>query len=266
MKTKLKLINILTVILKIDNMHVCMKLFRSCFLFFSSQIMSQKLIHLYQHISALTNYIEIPVIKSKSKFYAAEGDEVQLTCLLNVSTKMPYTAAFSHNNVVLKTDEHMTVSKLEHTDGDRHESHFNLTINSFNQERDAGDYKCTVMDYYNNTNSAIATLTFFSDPSVTFNPTFSVVSIENGRKQASFMVKYSAYPPPTFVIFNPHSEQISSDMDVMNRIKYDVKIEDDRIKFVIKFPDINDYGIYKLVGMIASKNFTQDLKLVVSRE
>lgn len=214
--------------------------------------------------TALTSYLPTPVITSDSKFFATEGYDFQLTCHVEVHSGLPYTAMFSHNDRVAKTNDYMTVTELQHGSNDRQKAHLNLTIRQSIQERDEGDYKCTVMDYYNNTNSVIATMTFVSESVINLHPTNDFISIDKGKKQAQFLIEYTAFPSAAFFFYDPRNEQISSDMDVMNRQKYDVEIKSDQIRFKVKYPDLNDFGNYTLMARTAGRNSTTSLRLVVS--
>jgi Immunoglobulin domain len=216
--------------------------------------------------AALSNYIKTPVIESSSKFFASEGSEFQLTCFSEVNAHMLYHVAFSHNGKIVETNDYVTISGLQKDLHDDQKASINLTITQAVKERDEGDYKCTVMDNYDNTNSATATVNFVSEPVVTMTPTKSEIEIEKGKKQATFLIEYLAYPPASFKIYNPKNESISSDMDVMDRYKYDVQIKEDQIKFKIKVPDINDFGDYIIVATTAGQNFSTKLKLIVSGE
>jgi hypothetical protein len=122
------------------------------------------------------------------------------------------------------------------------------------------------MDFYNNSNSAIADISFVSEPTVTMTTISDTIELDKGKKKATFLVDYKAYPPATFRVFSPRNEQISSDKDVMDRYKYDVILEEERLKFIVKMPDINDFGNYTVVATTAGHNFTMTLRLVVSGE
>src|SRR5690349_6755410 len=176
-----------------------------------------QLISLITPCAALTSYLPPPTISSDSMFFATEGNDFQLTCHIEVHTNIIYTAAFTHNGVVLKSNDFITISELNHDTSNRQKASMNLTVRQSNEDRDSGDYKCTVMDYYNNTNSAFATITFVSEPQIDLKPTNPRIDIDKGKKQAQFLIEYTAYPSATFYIYNPRHEQISSDMDVMDR-------------------------------------------------
>lgn len=223
-----------------------------------------KLNQILMKLAALSNYIPMPVITSPSKFFASEGSEFQLTCHAVVTSHVLYAVAFSHKGHVQKTNDYMTISELQHDEFDKQKASINLTVLQGVKERDEGDYKCIVMDYHNNTNSFEAEVNFVSEPIVTMNAIKSSIEIDKGKKRATFLIEYRAYPPASFKIYNPTNEPISNDMDVMDRIKYDVQIEEDRLKFIIKVPEINDFGEYTIVATTAGQNFTLKVKLIVS--
>lgn len=197
-----------------------------------------------------------------------EGNTIQLTCHVNVTSSVTYMAQFERNDEVITnaTHDYAIVSPLEHKDGDRDNAHFNLTIAESNKERDEGEYTCRVKDFHGNTNAGLAKITFVTVPIVKFNAINEHVKSEKGRKQAAFSVDYEAFPPATFYIYNPQGEQISSDESVMNRQKFDVVITDRSIRLSVKRPDINDFGNYTIVGSTVGQNFSTTLSLTVSGE
>lgn len=183
---------------------------------------------------------------------------------MEVHSGVLYTASFSHDGHVLKTNEHITVTELQHETGSRQKAHLNLTVRQSVEARDKGDYKCTIMDFYNNTNSVIATMTFVTEPVIELLPANPVINVERGKKQAQFLIEYTAFPSATFYLYNPKNEQVSSDQDVMDRKKYDVEITPDRFKFKVKYPDLTDFGNYTIVATTVGQNFTTSVKLIVS--
>lgn len=189
-----------------------------------------------------------------------------LTCHLEVNSGVLYTAAFHHNGIVLKTNEYTTVTELQHESNNRQKAHLNLTIRQSVEVRDKGDYKCTIMDFYNNTNSVLETITFVTEPVIELHPINSEISADRGKKQTQFLIEYTAFPSAAFYLYNPKGEQICSDTDVMDRKKYDVEITSDKFKFKVKYPDLNDYGNYTLVATTVGQNFSTTVKLIVSGE
>lgn len=185
---------------------------------------------------------------------------------MEVHSGVPYTASFSHDGIVLKTNENITVTELQHETSNRQKAHLNLTVRQTLEARDKGDYKCTIMDFYNNTNSVIATMTFVTEPVIELVPSNPVISVDRGKKQAQFLIEYKAFPSATFYLYNPKNEQISSDQDVMDRKKYDVEITPEQLKFKVKYPDLTDYGNYSIVATTVGRNFTTSVKLIVSGE
>lgn len=217
-------------------------------------------------ISALTNYLPPPTITSDSNFFATDGNDFQLTCHIEVHTSVLYTASFTHNGQVLKSNDYLTVTELQHEANNRQKAHLNLTVRQSEETRDKGDYKCTLMDFYNNTNSNFATMTFVTEPVIELHPANHEITSERGKKQAQFLIDYKAFPSATFYLYNPKNEQICSDSDVMDRKKYDVVVTPETFKFKVKYPDLNDYGNYTLVATTVGRNFTTSVKLIVSGE
>lgn len=216
----------------------------------------------------MTSYLSPPTITSDSKFFATEGNDFQLTCHVEVNSGIVYTASFTHNGIVAKTNDYLSVSELKHDSSNRQKAYLNLTVRQSDESRDSGDYKCTVMDFYNNTNSAFATMKFVSEPQIDLHPTNPIIKVDKGKKQAQFLIEYTAYPSVTFYLYDPRGEQISSDMDVMHRNKYDVTIEEQKnqLKFKVKYPDLSDFGNYTLVATTVGRNFTTEVQLIVSGE
>lgn len=213
----------------------------------------------------MTAYIHKPTITSDSSLFATEGASFSLTCHAEVSNDLPYTIVFLLPNGQAATEQNFViVSNLEHEDGNRRKSHVNLTIPNSVESRDKGDYKCTVMDLYNNTNSADVTITFIGEAKVEFQLTNPTITTSKGKKQAQFLIDYIAYPKAFFEWYDPHKNMIVNNYDVLNREKYDIDISKDQIKFRIKFPGIEDYGEYTLVAYSGGQNFTQKVSLIVS--
>lgn len=206
------------------------------------------------------------VNKQFNSVLATEGNDFQLRCHIEVHSGVLYTASFSHDGTVLKTNEYITVTELQHEANNRQKAHLNLTVRQSVEARDRGDYTCTIMDFYNNTNSAIVTMTFVTEPVIDLAPANPVINVDRGKKQSQFLIDYSAFPSATFYLYNPKNEQVACDQDVMDRKKYDVEIAPDRFKFKVKYPDLTDYGNYTIVATTVGRNFTTSVKLIVSGE
>lgn len=216
--------------------------------------------------AALNRYIQVPKITSDSAFFATNDNDIHLTCHITMDHSSPYNAAFYHQGKRLETNDYITISDMQHEPDDTTKSHFNLTITNTDQARDEGEYTCTVIDYHNNTNSKIEAIKFVTDPVIVLNVTNPIITLDKGKKQAVFLIEYTAFPSATFFMYNPNDEKISSDMDVMNRVKYDVQIDDKKVKFIVKYPDINDFGTYTLVATTVGESFNKTLKLIVNGE
>lgn len=219
--------------------------------------------------AALESYIPTPEITSDSKFFVMDGNNVTLTCHVNLhDAHVMYALFFVFNGKRIESDDVYILSEMQHDQHDVMKTHRNLTIIDATAVRDHGDYKCVVMDHYNNTNSVTKTLDFVTEPTVELNPDNQVVKVQGQlskkRKQAKFNIKYKAIPEATFYIFNPDQEQISTDEMVMKREKYTVRIKPDEIEFAVKYPDIHDFGDYKILASSAGKNFSTSVRLVVS--
>lgn len=212
----------------------------------------------------MDKYISAPEITSSSRFFASEDSEFQMSCSVEMDSHFPYHMKFLRFDKELETNDYLVISNLTHDENNRQKSTINLTVSNAVKSRDEGSYKCVVADYYENSNSATAEITFVSEPVVTMTTTNDLIEIDKGKKSATFLIDYKAYPPASFRIYSPKGEQISSDKDVMDRYKYDIVIEEERLKFRIKMPEINDFGNYTIVATTAGHNFTMPLRLVVS--
>lgn len=184
-----------------------------------------------------------------------------------MDSDVPYTVYFTLPNgkVVNETDEFATLSQLKHEPDNRRKSYRNLTVEHAVASRDEGDYTCTVKDFHENSNSVSATIRFIDEPIMEWkalNP--NITTTKSARKRVQFLIGYMAYPFPTFEMYNNRHEMIARGNDVINREKYDITISRDEVKFVVKFPGIEDYGEYTLLAQSDSRNYTQKLYLIVS--
>lgn len=214
----------------------------------------------------MESYIPTPELTSDSKFYAIDGNNVTLTCQVEMDSHVMFVLGFVYKDKKIDLDEDHIISDMRHDEHNRMKAHINLTIINALSGRDEGDYKCIVMDHFNNTNSATKTLTFVTEPTVTFDLDNPEIKTAKGKKQSRFLIKYKAYPEATIYIFNPKNEQISADNDVMKREKYNVEVTDEDIKLVLKHPDVHDFGNYTILASSAGKNFTAFVRLIVSEK
>lgn len=203
---------------------------------------------------------------SDSKFYAIDGNNLTLTCEIILDAHIMYTLAFVFKGKKVELDDNHVISDLRHDVHNRMKAHINLTIINALSSRDEGDYKCIIMDHYNNTNSITKTMTFVTEPTVTFDLDNPEIKTSKGKKQSRFVIKYKAYPEATIYTFNPKNEQISADKDVMKREKYNVEISDEEIRLILKHPDVHDFGSYTILASSAGRNFTTTVRLVVSEK
>lgn len=185
-----------------------------------------------------------------------------MTCTVKKETRGIFTVAFFRNGIMAKTNYFMKVFKPQHVESNV--EHLILRVHQSSESRDSGEYKCTAMDSYNNTNSAISTMTFVNGPVIELNPMNPVIRLDQGKKLVRFVVEYKAFPNATFFIYNPNNKKISNDEDVIEKTKYFVKIEEESLKFTVKKPTLTDHGTYLLVANTVGKNVTTSLRLVVS--
>lgn len=175
---------------------------------------------------------------------------------------MPYHVMFFHREKIVEMSNYLTVFEQEHGPTNSQKTSINLTISRANKARDEGEWKCVVMDYFGNLNSVAENITFVSGPVAAIQDT---VIIAHGKKQATFLIEF-VEKAELFKIFSPKNEIIFNEIDVLNSSKYIIQMEEDRFKFKIKYPDIEDFGNYIILSTIKDQNFTTMLKLVVLGE
>jgi len=211
-----------------------------------------------------TDYIPPPYIESDSNFFATNGSSFKLTCWVEVEPSLTYEIIFIlPNGEVAETNDHMEVTTLQHDD---ERVYINLVICKSVEDRDRGDYNCTVIDNYNNTNSKIATMIFVEKPLIAFKVATPIIQHvkEENRGQAQFKIEYTAYPSATFYWFNNFGEQISTNQTVTNFNKNEVVVQKKSIELMIKGIELNDYGNYTLIGTAAGMNFSTQVTLIVN--
>lgn len=167
------------------------------------------------------------------------------------------------NGEKVVTDENRIVTERQDENGDTLTVHTNLTILSVIKSRDEGDYKCVVRDRFNNSNSVTKSLAFVADADVTFDPENPVIHTKTGKTQAKFIIHYDSVTRIIIQIINPRDELISVDNDIINREKYDVKITNDEIQLIIKYPNIDDFGNFSILTTSAGRNFNTSVRLIV---
>jgi hypothetical protein len=186
-----------------------------------------------------------------------------------VDSDVLYSAFFvlPSGKVLNVSSEFAQLSQLRHEPDNRRKSHINLTIEHAEAERDGGDYRCTIKDQHENTNSEDVIVTFVDHPIMEFRVTNQNITVTKAaKKRVQFLVGYTAFPSATFEMYNNHNELIARGTDVFNRTKYDVIISKYEVKFQVKSPDIEDYGEFTLLSTTGGQNYTQKLNLVVSGE
>lgn len=187
-----------------------------------------------------------------------------------MESHVPYTVAFTLPNGDIVADGHnnkfVTVSNIVHEHENRKNSHINLTISNAQKERDQGKYKCTIIDFHNNTASHDEDIIFVDKNYIAFEILKREITSNEGKKTARFLLNYQIYPKPTsFVWYNPKNEIITTDEHVTNRTKYDVKLDTEgEMQFVVKKPSIDDFGEYTLETTIDGEIHTEKVFLTVS--
>jgi hypothetical protein len=214
---------------------------------------------------ALTAFLKKPIITSDSHFFAKNGLTFTLTCEVEMTDDVPYMVNFTlPNGSHAENNDFLELSDIKHEHENRRKATRTLKIKSGDEHRDQGDYKCILIDLRNNTNSAIISIKFVSEPIVELNTSNPIIKTRKGKKTARFLIDYFAYPNATFTIYDPENNTIAKDKDIMKRDKFDVEIDKFQIKFTIKFPEIEDFGTYTLEAISDGQVFTKNLQLIVS--
>jgi len=206
-----------------------------------------------------------PFIVSDSNNYAKNGDQFSLSCHVEMTSDAAYLIKFTlPNGHEAKTSDYLTLSEIEHEYSDKRKSHRNLTIHDALDERDQGDYTCFIIDLFNNSNSAMSSITFVDKPVVQLNSSNPQITTTKGKKSSKFHFNYFAYPKASFEWYGPQNNLIAKDKDIMKRQKYEIAISEDDMSFTIKYPGIEDYGEYTLVAYTDGERFEKKVKLIVS--
>ncbi|KAL7045415.1 hypothetical protein ACKWTF_002226 [Chironomus riparius] len=218
-------------------------------------------------INPLSIYLKKPIIISDSQNYAKNGDNFTLTCNVEMTSDAAYLIKFNlPNGKEAQTSDYLTLSEIEHEHNNKRKSHRNLTIHKALDERDQGDYTCIIIDLFNNSNSAMSSITFVDKPVVQLNSSNPMIKTSKGKKTAKFHLNYFAYPKASFEWYDPHKNLIAKDNNIMTREKYNIAISPDDMTFTIKFPGIEDYGEYTLVAFTDGERFEKKVMLVVSEK
>lgn len=218
-------------------------------------------------LASLDSYLPQPKLYSNAKFYAMDGNNITMTCSITLSSYMIFTMDFIYDGEKIVTDDNHIVTNIHFDGNNKLRSHKNLTIINVKESRDEGEYECIVQEYGNvSSNFVMEALKFVDETSiyVKLNPHNPHIEIYKSQKSVKFLIAYEAFPKPTIFIFNPKNETVSIDEEIMNRSKYDVKINFEKIELIIKNPDINDFGDFIILAKCIEKNFTTSVKLIVS--
>lgn len=86
--------------------------------------------------SALSAYIPRPQVSSSTNFFYTDKTEFHLTCHGEIYNDVAYQMVFMKDGEILKTNEYVEISDMEHAPGNRRASHLNLTV----KEADKGIY------------------------------------------------------------------------------------------------------------------------------
>jgi hypothetical protein len=199
---------------------------------------------------------------SDTKFFAWRMHNLKITCAVETDGFVPYVMHIEHDGKILNSTNHMEVSAFTCKYYAITNCKITLTIPKSSKARDKGNYKCIVIDSFNNANSVNANVTFITSSRY-------MLVLKNVEKiahksdpYAQFLFKFEAIPPATFYVLNPKGQQIARDSNVFNRKKYEVVFNRDIIKFRVKFPNVNDFGEYAMLWKGASGE-KKTFKLIV---
>lgn len=227
---------------------------------FTDSIVGSFHLYLTAQTTNLTTRNYVLSISSDTKFLAYEMYGLKITCTVESKGFIRYTLQMEHCGKTLTSTDYMTVSDLIFENDQKKRGEVALTILKSETNRDKGDYKCIVIDNFNNTNSVNATVTFITNSSYMMTPKSIVEISEKGIAYVQFFFKFTIFPPAIFHIFRSGHVRIS---DVVNPEKYEVLFERDIIKFKVKFPDVNDFGFYRILIKTITEDHSILFELIV---
>ncbi|CAG9799108.1 unnamed protein product [Chironomus riparius] len=214
-----------------------------------------------------SDYLKKPWIISDSQNIAKNGASFSLSCHVEMISDAPYVIEFFlPNGKEAKKNQFIRLSEIKVDDDDTRKSHINLTIEDALDERDQGNYTCSLKDIYNNIYSTVTKITFVDKPVVQLNSSNPIVTATKGQKSVKFHFNYFIYPKPKFEWYDPQNKLINIDQSMQNDAKYSISISEDEISLTIKYPGIENYGNYSLIAYTDGESFDKKVKLVVSEK
>lgn len=189
-----------------------------------------------------------------------DGFSKTMTCSISVNYEKNTDITFKFNNNAVTQDENNIITRFQQgrTIGK------NLTIIHIKKHRDEGNYSCTVKKF-NKTETSSRYLKILYPRNVVFECVNRSIKINAGDPLVRFVVTYKSNEKPHFEITNPKSQTISFDEKIVDKSKYDVKINETTIELFIMQVDIDDFGNYKILG-IYEGYFPYNVTLIVYKK
>uniref|UniRef100_W4VRJ9 Protein tyrosine kinase n=1 Tax=Corethrella appendiculata TaxID=1370023 RepID=W4VRJ9_9DIPT len=202
---------------------------------------------------SLTQFIEKPKIESSTGNHATVGDQINLTCTVDVLIGVLFSMEWylpNHQKATNTSNVQVYKPKVEH---ETKKNGFNtgtteLIIKNVDKSY-SGLYRCDVIDGMRHNQRSTVNITVLNSAEgyINLEEESDLSSIEVNAKQGKvkIIVKYQAYPKPDFFWFNNHNEDIS-DAKFSNNDKYMVETTDKYVSLTIRHLELNDMGEYIL--------------------
>ncbi|XP_031631901.1 vascular endothelial growth factor receptor 1-like isoform X3 [Contarinia nasturtii] len=203
-----------------------------------------------------TEYVNKPVIVSKTQKYGIEGDILEFNCSVEASlgTEIYMTWITPMDNIA------KLEGRVEITDPIRqeHQSHpelfqavGKLIVKNLDKTKDAGLYKCLVEDRSSNRNSAVMNIIKILGA----NESFINISEPSGRykfevsanqSELKWYVKYYGHPVPEIVWRDIRGNEISWSQSEDRNRKFEATKDEKATTLKIRKPRLGDSGFYVL--------------------
>ncbi|XP_053693410.1 vascular endothelial growth factor receptor 1 isoform X2 [Sabethes cyaneus] len=215
--------------------------------------------------SSVTEYIQKPRVESKAGEYVKQGENIQLTCSLDVSEGVKFDMRWIlPTKRLAQNDSRTTVSRISvvpHPNRPNYVIGTNeLTIQQ-SVGSDTGFYKCEVQDHHKHVNHRSARIVIVEQDAAFIN-----LTEDNGlelinttiRRPIKIIIKYSAHPKPMFHWIRDGGEEALEAGD-----KYEISEDNKQVTLIIKHPSVYDTGVYSLLAENEGANATYHMKVFV---
>lgn len=159
-----------------------------------------------------------------------------------MDTHLPYHVKFIRNGNELKSNDFLKISELQHDEFNRLKSSINLTVADAIKARDEGQYECVIADFYNNSNSATADVTFVGKPVVLINFNESSVSSSFGDS-LTIECFFTGLPDPNITWYK--NDKVFFSADTTSAI---IEHKNGSSSIVFESLEVEDAGTYKCVA------------------